>query len=56
MRCQICPATLADGPLYRYNEKGVPGIWRCSQHRGFGVDKAVVRIAEIVHQAGKTGA
>lgn len=32
MKCEICNRGMADGvTLHRVNEKGVPGIWRCSE-------------------------
>lgn len=31
--CEICGRGPADGTtVYRANEKGVPGIWRCADH------------------------
>lgn len=27
-----CTATVEDGPLYRVNPKGVPGIFMCEKH------------------------
>lgn len=34
-----CTATVNDGPLWRVNPKGRPGIFMCSAHRdGYGQD------------------
>lgn len=33
-RCEICHRGMAEGvTLYRVNEVGVEGIWRCRDHR-----------------------
>ena len=32
MACEVCEATMWDGPLFRVNEKGVLGVWRCERH------------------------
>ncbi len=32
MECEICGKTVPSTNLYRVNEKGVDGIWRCYQH------------------------
>jgi hypothetical protein len=33
MKCEICNRGPMEGvTLYRANEKGVKGIWRCSEH------------------------
>ena len=33
MKCEICNRGPMDGvTIYRANEKGVKGIWRCSDH------------------------
>ena len=33
--CEICGKSppKGTGPIYRCNEKGVPGIWGCKAHR-----------------------
>ena len=50
LKCEIC----AKGPkenvtLFRINEKGVPGIWRCVKHlNSIKPDKEVVKIVNTI--------
>lgn len=32
MRCEVCQAHPTVRPLFRVNEKGVTGRWRCEMH------------------------
>lgn len=56
MQCHICgkgPAPEHGGvTVYRQNEKGVPGIWACEQHRKAPVDPETQDIVDIIE--GKT--
>ena len=46
MKCEICGIGMKEGAtLHRVNEKGVAGIWRCSEHYGGPVDE-IVQILE----------
>jgi hypothetical protein len=46
MRCEICGKTAPLPPdgdgvtLWRVNEKGIPGVWRCELHLTFDQDAA----------------
>lgn len=31
VKCCFCPKTVEEGPLFRINEKGVPGIFACRE-------------------------
>ncbi len=51
MTCEVC----GDGPkqgitLYRQNEKGVPGIWRCIIHTQQPVDPIVGNIVTVIER------
>lgn len=54
MTCEICNR----GPeregitLFRQNEKGVPGIWRCAVHVTADVDPDVAEIVTIIERNG----
>ena len=55
MICEICGANPAHDStkiLYRINEKGVKGIWRCQEHlEGYLVDANLQVLTDII--AGK---
>lgn len=35
IQCEVCDKGPQDGvTVYRTNEKGVAGIWRCAEHEG----------------------
>lgn len=56
MRCEVCnrgPAPEAGSvAVYRVNELGVEGIWRCQEHltpeQSAALDKEVVKLAHII--------
>ena len=42
MKCEICNRGMAEGvTLYRVNEFGVLGIWRCPAHLAFDQEAAL---------------
>lgn len=59
MKCEIClkGPPIDDVVLFRVNEKGVKGIWRCSRHltaeQANALDPEVVRITHIIQSNGK---
>lgn len=49
MNCIFCHKGMADGvSLFRINEKGVPGIWACREHRSLSDQKLDAEVDEIV--------
>ena len=49
MKCEICGKGVLDGvTLYRQNELGVKGIWRCTEHNQQPVDKEVQELVDII--------
>ncbi|HRU10625.1 MAG TPA: hypothetical protein P5144_14720 [Thermoanaerobaculia bacterium] len=40
----------ADVPLFRANEKGAPGIWKCGRCCDRPIDPAVKEIVDVVHR------
>lgn len=51
IECEICKRR-PDGDgitVYRINEKGVPGIWRCEDHLRTLVDPELIRLDRILH-------
>lgn len=51
MKCAHCGRT--DGPLFRQNEKGVPGIWACEACNQKPTDPAVALVVATVQQTDK---
>lgn len=55
MKCIFCHRGLKEGiSLSRINEKGVPGIWACGEHRHLSdkkFDLEVDRIVSIIQKA-----
>jgi hypothetical protein len=46
MKCIVCGRGMKEGvTLIRLNEKGVTGIWACSEH----TDKPMGDVARIIH-------
>lgn len=52
MKCFMCPRTLDNGPLYRYNEKGLDPIWACEEHSKQPIDPELKEISDIIHDGG----
>lgn len=48
MRCEWCKRTPVEVTLYRINEKGVPGIWRCQECGGKTETPIVKKIVKIL--------
>ena len=52
MKCEWCGLRPQDGvSLYRVNEKGVPGIWRCEKDLDRKPPEDVVEIVAILESA-----
>lgn len=52
MKCEICGKGISDGTsLYRQNEKGQPGVWRCRVHVTAPVDPIVEEVVEAIEDA-----
>ncbi len=54
-RCEICNGGGPEGPtLFRMNEKGVDGIWRCrgcmTVEQDAALDPELVEIVEIIER------
>lgn len=55
MKCEVCgrsPGTDSSITLFRQNEKGVPGIWRCEEHSKPVEQDLAQAVAEIQHCLG----
>jgi len=52
MKCRECGRS--DIPLFRQNEKGVPGVWACEAHTKKNVDPVVKEIMTMIERKGKT--
>ncbi len=50
-KCFKCDS---DSPLFRENEKGVPGVWACKEHRTREVDDELDEIVDLLEQADAT--
>lgn len=51
MTCEICGRGIVDGAaLFRQNEKGVKGIWRCREHNQKPIDVEVNDIVSAIEQ------
>lgn len=49
MKCEICGKGIPDGvDLFRQNEKGVVGIWRCTEHNTTVVDEEILTIISAI--------
>jgi len=51
MMCEICGRKpgVDDGViLYRQNETGVKGVWRCQDHNSLPIDPEVQEISELL--------
>ncbi len=49
MECEVCHKHASDGTdLYRVNEKGVPGRWRCLEHMETDPPEDVRRVVEFL--------
>ena len=48
LQCCVCRKTLNDGPLFRQNAKGVPGIWACADDNKIPLDKKVEEITDLI--------
>lgn len=54
MKCEICNKSAADDgvALYRVNELGVKGVWRCTEHltseQSKAIDPQVKEITETI--------
>ena len=46
-KCHVCGKA---SPLFRQNEKGVPGIWACDEHNKKPVDPLVKEIVDAVRE------
>ena len=47
--CEVCGMTSADGAaLFRQNEKGVPGVWRCHLHNQVFIDPKVKELTDSI--------
>lgn len=59
MQCEVCKRTpqMDACSLYRVNEKGVKGIWRCfrclTPEQKKNLDPEILRIEHILSQGGK---
>lgn len=52
MKCEWCGKGLQDGvSLFRVNEKGVPGIWRCEADLDRRPDEQVAQIVAAIESA-----
>lgn len=52
MKCEWCGKGPQDGvSLYRINEKGVPGIWRCEADLDRRPDEDVAELVGIIEAA-----
>ena len=50
MKCETCNCGPAEGvSVFRLNEKGVEGIWRCREHHPGPIPELVLKIAEILN-------
>lgn len=51
MKCDICGKGPLDGfTIFRVNEYGVPGIWRCREHMNKPIDPEDDRLARIIEE------
>ena len=42
LKCEVCGLGPADGvTVFRQNETGVPGVWRCAPHTHVEIDPGV---------------
>lgn len=48
LKCAGCLKT--DVPLFRVNEKGRPGVWKCSRCCERPIDPTVKEIVDLVHE------
>ncbi len=49
MKCEICEKGIPNGVnLFRQNEKGVAGVWRCTEHNKKYVHEDVKDIIEAL--------
>jgi hypothetical protein len=59
VKCEICgkgPAPEHGGvTVFRQNETGVAGIWRCREHRKAAVDPEVEDITSIIDKSREKG-
>jgi hypothetical protein len=54
VECEVCGRGPQQGTaVFRQNEKGVPGIWRCAVHNKAPISAEVKEITDIIQQAGK---
>lgn len=54
--CDVCQGSPREGiAVYRINEKGVPGIWRCKTHLDTPVDPVVFKIGTIIEDGNNLG-
>jgi hypothetical protein len=52
MVCEVCGRGPADGvDVYRVNERGVPGVWRCFEHHDGPIALETVSVVEAIREA-----
>ena len=57
MKCEWCGKGPADGTsVFRINEKGIPGIWRCEADLDRKPDEDVYELVSIIESAQTTPA